>query len=371
MNEDTSPVTSLLRLVAILGTLAVWLQQILFMPQLQPRQEAGFIVLLVAVLAVAASLSMLMPDATVKLLRYKDLLIPLGLFITLSAVFNYLVTLPVLAAMFTSSWPITILTFSFSLSVGLLFNFLLSIIYAGWTTSLIFQAVVLGRVNPVEVLALGGRWFWRTLGAELFGWVLTIGVTICALALSTASVSLALILIAVASLVLNLATVAVLPIAIADSRPLDQAIRHGLKVSRANMHKWAPLVIAQMLLLGWITFIHVSYTTRETTSDKQTHLNSALDLERADSVPEYTDTVTTSQTVHTQTNWGVNGFWIGGYADNCKWYGSLMEALKAKPIQWIESLLTMLFAVLAIAIKIRIVSDVLKLPSKVTKMSPV
>jgi hypothetical protein len=67
-----------------------------------------------------------------------------------------------------------------------------------------------------------------------------------------------------------------------------------------------------------------------------------------------------SFTTRTTTNWSVNGFWTGGYENECRWYDNLMEAAEAPPLPLISSLLGMLFAVLAIAVKLRIVTELHK-----------
>lgn len=336
MLQDASPTASVLRLIAFLGTGVILLWQVVSVPQLQPRQSAGFVVLALAVPAVGATLLILLPDAAERLLRHKDLLVPLGLFVTASTIFNALAALPALAAL-GLSWPVSVLTFSFSLSASLIVTALLSVVYVGWTTTLIFQAVVLGQVNLVGGITIIGRWFWRVLALGFFGWGVALVNMAVVLGVYAVSTTLALILLAATSLLLNLATAAVLPVALADTRPFWPALRHGLAVSRAGLRKWAPLLIAHMLLLGWVTFIHVSYTTYETKN-----------------AAEYTETTTR----RTQTAWRVNGIWTGGYADGCKWQEDLMKALEAEPVQLIERLLTLLFSVLAIAIKIKIVSDV-------------
>lgn len=53
----------------------------------------------------------------------------------------------------------------------------------------------------------------------------------------------------------------------------------------------------------------------------------------------------------------MNSFWTGGYADECKWYESVMKSLESEPLGLITRLLTLLFAVLAIVVKIKIVTD--------------
>lgn len=336
MSRDTSPTASLLRLVAFLGTGLILLWDATSVAQIKPRQSTGVVILALAVLSVGLMLLSSLSDATERLRRYTDLLVPLGLFVTVSTAFNALVAVPALAAMLAAPWSVKLLTLSLSLSVGLVITYLLSVIYVGWTTALIFQVVVQGQIDLVAPVAIIRRWFWRALALELFGWGVLLVVSAVALAVGAMSLTFALVLLGVTSLSWNLLTAAILPVALADTRPFWPALRHGLSVSRSGMRKWAALVIAQMVLLGWITFIHVSYTYETNRSGS-----------------EYGST----KTEKTNTNWGVNSFWTGGYADNCKWHESLMKSLESEPLGLIDRLLTLSFAILAIAIKIKIISD--------------
>lgn len=340
MGQDISPIRLLLRLIAFFGTAAVVLWQFVSMPQLQPRQAYGFVIPAVAIFAVVLMLAV-MSDATQRLLQYTDLLVPLGLFVTVSTAFNMLAAVPAIAAMLTAPWSIQLLTLSLSLSVLMVATSLLSVVYVGWTTTLILQVVVHGQVNLIAPFAIVGRWFWRTLTWEFLGWSILLCVSAVLLVAGTVSLTVALVLLGVTTLTWNLLTAAVLPVVLADNGPFWNAVKDGLRISREGIPKWAPLVIAQMLLLGWVTFVHVSYTTHETT--------------QTDS--GYNLTTTEKTTNKTQTNWSVNSFWTGGYADDCKWHESLMKALESEPLQFVNRLLTLLFAVLAIAIKIKIVSD--------------
>jgi hypothetical protein len=95
------------------------------------------------------------------------------------------------------------------------------------------------------------------------------------------------------------------------------------------MGRWWLAVVLQMILLGWVTYIHVSYSTSPRPG-----------------------TVTTE----TRTSWHVNGFWTGGYENTCRWHADLMAALEAEPLPLVATLLELLFAVLAIAVKVRIVA---------------
>lgn len=148
MSREISPILSLLRLVAFFGTGVVLLWHVVSMPQLQPRQSAGFLILVLAVLAVGLMLYIL-SDVTQKILQYTDLLVPLGLFVTVSTIFNTLAAIPALAALLAAPWSVKLLTLSFSLSVSLITTCLLSIVYVGWTTGLIFQVVVQGQINLI------------------------------------------------------------------------------------------------------------------------------------------------------------------------------------------------------------------------------
>src|SRR5215471_1832825 len=118
MSENISPILSLLRLVAFLGTAVVLLWHVVSMPELQPRQSAGFIILGLALLAVGLML-LILSDATRRILEYTDLLVPLGLFVTVSTIVNTLAAVPTVAALLAVPWTLKILTLTLSLSVVL------------------------------------------------------------------------------------------------------------------------------------------------------------------------------------------------------------------------------------------------------------
>ena len=54
-------------------------------------------------------------------------------------------------------------------------------------------------------------------------------------------------------------------------------------------------------------------------------------------------------------SWSVNVFWTGGYEDGCRWYGKLAEAMKVVRLPLVDTLLTLLFGVFAVAVKLAIV----------------
>ena len=53
----------------------------------------------------------------------------------------------------------------------------------------------------------------------------------------------------------------------------------------------------------------------------------------------------------------VNGFWTGGYENTCRWHTKLMKMAETEPMPLVEFLLGVLFAILAIVVKLRITAD--------------
>jgi hypothetical protein len=331
--SQPEPSPSALRIVGLLGTGAVVLWQVVALRHMESRQEWGFGLLILAGLALALTLRLVLPAESRRLLRRKDILIPLGLYIPASALLPALATIPALAAVLNPAWTLKILSISLGLSVAFLIQMMLAVIFAGWTTTLVLQAVREDAVDPMRALSQIGRWLLLVLATEFIGWaVLFAGVAI-AIALATVSIGLALILIAVASLVWNLATAALLPVVVAKRGPFLAALREGIQMSWSRMRRWWLPVVLQMILLGWVTFIHVSFSSSPGPG---------------------------SVTTQTRTNWQVSGFWTGGYENTCRWHGELMKALEVEPLPLITILLELMFAVLAIAIKLRIVSGILE-----------
>lgn len=97
-----------------------------------------------------------------------------------------------------------------------------------------------------------------------------------------------------------------------------------------------------MVLLGWVTLIYVSYT---------------------ESRPG-------GYSTHSKTNWSVNGFWTGSYEHTCRWLPKLMEAVEAKPLPLFTTLLSIGFSVLAIAIKLRIMTELDSEPVSAAEVKP-
>ena len=179
------------------------------------------------------------------------------------------------------------------------------------------------RADLDAALPVAGRHFLRLAGVMLLGWAGVFGLLlVTGLAMRLLS-WFALVLLLPALVGWNLTTAAALPVAIWQEGGLLSAFGAGIRVGLANLRHWWMLLLAQMLMLGLLYFGYVS--TRNGGSQS------------------------------TSWNWSVNTFWIGGYTDNCQLYGKLTDTYSTRPVPFFAALLTLLFAALAIAIKIALV----------------
>jgi hypothetical protein len=207
----------------------------------------------------------------------------------------------------------------------------LAVLYAGWTTILVLQAFRQDHVDPVRGFTGTPNWFWPVLGAEALGWIVLFAALAIAITVGVAVLPLALVGIGVFSLVWNLMTAALLPIVVAERRPFGESVREGIRISWQGKSRWWLPVVSQMVMLGWITFIAVSYTSNPRPG---------------------------SFTTQNKTDLSINGFWTGGYENECRWHSKLMAAVETEPLPLAEFLLGVIFAVLAIVVKLEITARV-------------
>jgi hypothetical protein len=318
-------------LVAAVGVGIVLLQQAVVSFPLRPRQGAGFVVLLLAVIAVALTFRWLLPSALPTLRRCPELLVPLGLLVFAEAVVGWLLLLPALAAILAPSKPVQILSLSFTLSGALFLSIFVRVLYATWMTTLVIDVVREDRADLGRSFARCWRWFGRVLALEVIGWSVVFLGLLLVIALTASVVPIAMLLIGAGSLLWNLATAALLPTALVqESSRFWPALQKGIRLSWSPLGRWWKLVVVQMLLLGWVTFLSLSYT--------EVHPGST--------------------TTRSTTNWSVNGFWTGGYENECRWYTKLQEALEAPGVAIVATLLGLVFGLLALGIKLVIAADV-------------
>jgi hypothetical protein len=319
-----------LRVLAIAGPAVVLVWQLLTLPPPKPRQSVGLVVLVIFILAVALALLALLRPALTTLLRHGDLLVPLGLYVTATHVTNTLLALPALAVVATPSWSIQALGLGLSLSLGFALQVALAVAYAAWVTRLVLQAVEHDRTDLVGALAGPWRLLGRVFVVEAAGWAGLMALMVPAIALAGAALPVGLFAIGMLSLAWNLATAALLPVVVASREPLARALADGFRAGWSGKRRWWYVVVVQMLLLGWVTFLSVSFTT---------------------------STGPGSFTTRSNTNWSVNGFWTGGYEDNCRWYGAAAAIYETQTLPPVVTLLGIVFAVLAVAVKLRVVRD--------------
>lgn len=315
-----------LRLIAVFGVIVVLLQEAITAFPLKPRQEYGLIVLVFATPIVLFTIAFGLPSAWRTLIRHPELLIPLGILTLAEAVVGWLMLVPTVAQVLSPSKQFQIAAISLSVSGGFLLSIALNVAYGAWTTTMILQAARQEPIDPAKSFSSCWRWFLRVLGLEFIGWVVLFAGLALGLALAPVSMVLAIPVIGILALIWNLATAALLLVALDKQLGFGHALRTGIRISWANKGRWWKPVVAQMLLLGWVTLIAVSYS--ESTSRGYTN--------------------------HSSTNWAVNAFWTGGFENECRWFGGLMKAVNAPKLAVISTILGLVYGVLAIAVKLTI-----------------
>jgi hypothetical protein len=319
------------RWVALLGPCLVLLVDAGQMLRMQVRQAGGFLVLVLAGLAVALFLALLTPPALRRMLKHWDLFVPLGLFVLAERVVTWLAMLPWLGALMNFSTPAGVWGMFPSLSILFLLHISLAVGYAAWTTALVVQIVATGQADLRESLGATGRGFLRVFGFEFIGWAVIFLWLAFAMVFMRVSMPFALVMMAGGAFFWNYATAALLPHAFLGAPSFGAALSEGLRASLARGGRWWCLLLGQMLLLGFITFFSLHFSERPGHSSHN-------------------------------VSWNVNAFWVGGYHDECHWYSKLAEMLKVPKVAVVATLLSLLFSALAIAMKLTIVERFLPPP---------
>ena len=308
-----------LRKVAGIGLAIVLLVDFVLSVRTGSGWVLGVVMLVVSLIAVGLVAMLLMPRAADELSRNADLLVPLALVTVAGKVFGWLAAVPFLGGLLTGALPLHLLSLSLGLSASFVVNIALGVAYATWTTAAVLALVRSREGDPVRVLPMPMSRFWRVLGLEFIGWAaVMLGVSLLILLMPVFGF-FALVPMALAAAWWNFATAAVLPMAMPSEAGLWQSFRDGMSVSRGNVRRWWPLLLAQMLLLGMI-FFYYGY-----------HGGSS------------------------NVSWNVNTFWTGGYDADCRWYGKLAEVFGTAKLPVVETLLGLVFGAFAVGIKVRIV----------------
>lgn len=281
--------------------------------------NTGAVVLLVLTLLTGLAAWLLLPEAVAALLRHKDLLMPFALAVVAGKLISWLSLLPVLGAMLGASLPLHLFNLSLALSLGLLLYIAVAVAYAVWMTATLLEFGRSGNTDPCRVLTSVPRHFWRVFGLEFISWAAVMLAVALMLAVMPALSFFGLLPLAVFAVVWNLATAALLPVALEHPGGFWDSFRAGVRVSWECLRRWGLLIVVQLLLLG-MAFYYES---------RGAHGGSV--------------------------NWSINVFWTGGYAEDGKWYSKLTDAMKVARLPVVETLLALLFGAFAVAIKLAIV----------------
>lgn len=285
---------------------------------LDSRQSRGVVLAVFLTAAVYLALRFVLPRAWGAIREHPRILVPLGLAAGGSTVLAWASGWSVLAAFLIPSTQIWFL----NLSMLFIAQILIWAFFGSWTTVLVLD-VARGRpCDPAGQIRTAWGWFPRVVGIESICWIALLACLSGAILVAPVAIQLALLLIGTISVGLNVCTAAILPVALSEDRGFIAAFRAGVRASIDGWRRWWKPLAVQLLLLGLITFFAVAF------SDGPNHTS--------------------------RTNWAVNGFWIGGYESECRWYSKYMEALDTSAVDAIAGVLGLVFGVLAIAVKLQI-----------------
>ena len=237
--------------------------------------------------------------------------------------------LPLLAALVPGFGSVTSLSLggmALGLSVHLLGTVAACLVYAAWMTHLVVRAV---EGEPDRGPGLPGV----VAALTAVGWCVPfLGMALVLAALPAVGMAVSIAVIALGSLVWNLGTAAWLVGAEAHDRDFGEAVLHGWRESWRGLRAFGLHVHAQLVLVGWFTFVVVRYSPAPGS--------------------------TTSR-----TSWHVNATWTGAYPHRCDWYTDYMNALEHEQLGLVVVLLQLVLGVLAIAVRARVARHVLAGPS--------
>lgn len=301
------------RIASVAGVAIVLLVALIQSLGAHPMQYRSLYWLIVAAFLIPITIRIFFPDSWQGLFQNPDLLIPVGIAWLVSKAFAWLTLLPGLGNFLTTSWQGSIFGISLAVSVSIVFYVFVWSAYASWQIDLIWQYVRQGCLIEISPWPAIRKGFWRALV------VLVLGHGILLLALIPA-LAVGMIGFLIIGIGWNLITVALMPIALSESRTLVQGIKEGLLTSWEEKDSWMIQLGVQLTLLGMITYLVASY--------------------QADG------------TYHSDSSFTVSAFWVGAFENDFRWHSKYMAMIKTVPLPFAVAMLEMLFIVLAVSMKI-------------------
>ena len=299
----------------------------------------GYALVVAVLIIVATGLVLLVPlrREARRMLQHPDLLVPLGLLVLATGMVEWTLTWPVLGTILAPAWQLSLVSLSFSLSVGLVIQVALAVAFAAWSLSLICVTTEDRAPDLLEGLRSIRRGFWRTFGymaIAITGFYLLLAVMI---AMASFALPLAVIGIGVGTLLLNFATAGALLRGIARPEvPFWQCFRESVAASSQHLSRWWAPLLLQMEILGLLTFVHLSF------SSYGNH--------------------------RSVSNWAVNGMWTGGFESDSRWLSNVMDAVEAPAPAVVATLLGLVLGILAVAVKLRIARELHQLGELTARM---
>ena len=245
--------------------------------------------------------------------------------------------------MATPLWTLSLGAVGIVVSVSWVLQVLLHFLFATWATLLVVEAVQQDRAHLTATLARSKHRYLRVLVLVCLGW--TVNTVLIAAEFSglmaimmgigaglgvLAAAILWILVLAVLALhyAINLATAALLPVAVESERGLVASLRHGIAQSWRSRRKWWKLVAVQFVLMG--AWAWVRYGSAQTRGPSGTRSNFNLNFTLF--VP-----------------------WLGGYDFESSWYSRAIVWLGHQPLAFVATLSALLGGLLAIAAQATIV----------------
>jgi len=276
----------------------------------------GWFTLFGLLLVVPAGIGLAMPQGARTLLRHPRLLIPLGVRTGVYALILWMATWPFWKEMMEASAHWSILSIDVGLTIPFLLVSFVDIVYAAWVTPLLLDTIRRDRCDPHVALERAPGYLARTFGLMAVGALGFLAMVGLMFTLIKGGVPIfpMLIVIAILALVWNVMFAGLLLVGVEHRGSFGSALAAGLTASKRAWRSILLPVVAQMLLMGWVKYL----------------------------APK------------SQTLWHVNARFTGGYDDSCSWYEKLNEMVGTAGPPIAAFLITLMFAVVALATKIEI-----------------
>ncbi len=256
-----------------------------------------------------------------------ELLVPIGIVLPIDVVLTWLADTPKLNAIMQPIASLALWGIGIAVSFPFASNIALWTMLAAWQTDLLLRAQ--SNPGPLDLAPWAPirRGFWRAFGALAIG---AGGMALCSVPLvallgpsSFSGFAVGLLVVAV---FWNLATFAILPWVMHSPEGFAIAVKTGIRESWRRKWRWSPLIVAQLLMLGAMTY----YSYRRGGSSSW--------------------------------SFNVHNPWVGGYECRTNWYADHQAWAKVPESPFAVAVLKLAFLALAVAVKVSVLTDLLAKP---------